>query len=289
MTSTSNATRRFVAVDDGVPESTLAGLERACLVRDVAYECIQARTYDWRTRRRLARGDLLYRPGVSLQATRVEQALYGPGVATFHRTEVSLYGDLPTSWLMLERAGLPVPTTVPLTTDDPEHLEALVGVVGGLPAVLKVSGYSGGLGVLRVDSLSALTSLVALLRARGLTPDLIRYVPDAVHWRVVVVGARAVASYPNPVDEGDFRTYASEDPADYRADADADMQRIAARAAETIGSELAGVDLLREADGTLWILEANFPCYHAQAEVVGGIDVSGPMLDHLLAKSSRLS
>ena len=49
----------------------------------------------------------------------------------------------------------------------------------------------------------------------------------------------------------------------------------------------AGVDILETADGKLYLLEANFPCYFAQAQVAVGVDIAVMMLDYLLQKRSE--
>jgi len=52
--------------------------------------------------------------------------------------------------------------------------------------------------------------------------------------------------------------------------------------------ELGGVDILVR-DDALYVLESNFPFYTPHAQVIGGIDVSGAMLDHLLRKAKMLA
>lgn len=268
-----------------MPAATIDTLHAACDAREVTFVRVDAARYAWSTHRPLPPGSLLYRPAVSTRAMAVEQALLGPGVATFHRTPLAPFQDVHQSWLLHQRAGLPVPPTVPFAPAPGEdgEVEALAAMVGGLPAVLKVPGHSGGVGVVRVDTVAALHSWARNPVVGHGSATLMRYIPDATHWRVVVVGERAVASYPNPLDEDDFRSYASTDPAAYRAGAEADMERVAVASLHVLGHEFGGVDLLRGPDGALWLLEANFPCYHAQAQVVGGIDVAGAMVEHLLA------
>ena len=63
-----------------------------------------------------------------------------------------------------------------------------------MPVVIKALGYSRGVGTIRADSLASLFSIVDYALAEGTKPMLTAYVPDAVHWRVVVVGDEAVAS-----------------------------------------------------------------------------------------------
>lgn len=59
---------------------------------------------------------------------------------------------------------------------------------------MKALGHSRGVGVIRADSLASLFSIVDFALAENNRPLLTSYVPDAVHWRFVVVGDRAVAT-----------------------------------------------------------------------------------------------
>lgn len=127
----------------------------------------------------------------------------------------------------------------------------------------------------------ALRSLVDLLRAQGTSPMLMAYVPHAMHLRLVVVGEEVVTAYRNPIREGDFRSTPSDDPGDYDIEISAEQADLAVAATHVVGYAFAGVDLLVDPDGGLWLLEANFPCYFPQAEDFGA-DVAGAMVDHLL-------
>lgn len=276
----------FVCVDVDVPEESIRLLADACAARSIDFDVVDATRFDYAPERRLQPGDMLFRPAVATAAQRVEQFLHREGVATFHVDPRWMYADISASPLLMQRAGLPVPRTVYLASSDRELLDRHVERLGGYPVVLKTLGGEGGLGVLRADSAPALYAMADLLVARGEDPLLCAYVPDAMHWRVVVVGSRAVAAYRNPTDENDFRTYPSEDPADYLADVPAEMARIAVEAVRVVGSEFGGVDILEHASGRLYVLEANVPCYYPQAQEVGGIDVAGAMVDHLASKAA---
>jgi ribosomal protein S6--L-glutamate ligase len=168
-------------------------------------------------------------------------------------------------------------------------LKSYVAALGGFPVVLKLAGGEGGVGVLRADSLPALYSLVDHVLHQAQMPTLSAYVDGAVHHRVVVVGHRAVATYRNVNHEDDFRSHAPDDPSAYSAAVPPRLAKLALAAARTIRVELAGVDILEHPSGRLYLLEANFPCYHPQAETGGGIDVSGAMVEHLLAKAAAMA
>mgnify|MGYP002623542211 FL=1 len=275
-------------MDDRVPDETLGVLAAACGARSVELVRIDARRFDFSARGALTAGDMLFRPAVSLAAIRVEEALYADGVATFHADADAVFRPAVGTPRFLERSGVPVPRTLPCTTTDRSRLRRYVEFLGGLPVVVKVLGGEGGVGVLRADSLPALFSLVDFLVAEGRLPHLLAYVADAVHWRVIVVGGATPVAYENPVARDDFRSVATADPSKVTEDVAADLSEVALRAAASLRTELAGVDVLRHPSGRLYVLEANSPCYFAHAQRIAGTDVAGCMLDHLLAKRRRL-
>lgn len=278
---------RLHCVDDGAPAVTLRLLRIACEARGVEFIRVDAPRFDFDAARRAHAGDALVRPAVSVAARRVEQFLHAPGVATFHARDDGL---LFPAWhwpLVHARAGVPVPRTIPCASSDRALLRRFATELGGPPVVVKVPGGSGGIGVMRADSLAALFSLADFLLARGLDPVLSAYVPDTTPWRVIVVGDDAVAGHRGSLAAGDFRSSGAPVP-----DAEPDgtppaLGRLAVRAVHVLGLEHGGVDVLETASGDLVVLEVNFPCFFAQAQQVTGVDVAGRMVEHLVAKAAR--
>ena len=150
--------------------------------------------------------------------------------------------------------------------------------------MMKFANTSGGVGVIRIDSLAGLFSTMDHARASGRMPVLMAFVPDAIHWRCVVVGDRVVGFYRNRTDLDDFRTHASDDPADYRVPPKPEIFASAVRSAAAIDVEFGGVDILEDPTGRHYVLECNFPCYFARAAIVGKHDVGGAMVDWLMKK-----
>ena len=187
--------------------------------------------------------------------------------------------------MMFERAGLPIARTIFAASADRHLLDKWAHFLGGFPLVLKVLGGQRGIGVMRVDSKPALYSLMDFALAQGHTPLLCSFVPEAVHWRVVVVGDKAVAWYRNADEDDDFRTYGSEDPAMYMGELPDGAEELAVKACHVLENAFGGVDILQHPSGRLYLLEANFPCYFAQAQEVVGVDVAGAMVDWLLDRA----
>ncbi|MDI1434555.1 2OG-Fe(II) oxygenase [Polyangium sorediatum] len=281
------ASRRFVCVNDGVPEATIRVLREACAARGVVYEEVQAADFDFTAAAPLPPGTLLFRPAVSTAAVRVEQALCGPGVVTFHREPDGVFREIGPDCAVLERRGISVPRWIWGNTTNRGILRRYVDDLGGLPIVMKFAGGSGGVGVLRIDSLAGLFSTMDHARASGRMPVLSAYIPDATHHRCIVVGDRVVGFWRNRTDEDDFRTHATDDPADYQAPPAPEILASAVAATAALDVELGGVDVLEHPSGRHYVLEVNFPCYFARARLVGGHDVGGAMIDWLVRKAER--
>lgn len=277
---------RLTCIDDDVPSETMNQLRAAAETAEIGFDHVVATAGG--DAAPLPPGSLLYRPATSAAAMALERRLFGPGVATFHTDRAGpLFGYVDASPLFA-RAGLPCPARHAVVTGDRDALRAAVARLGGLPVVVKLPGWSGGVGTLRADSLAGLFSLVDLLLAQGNLPWMMAYVPQSVSWRVVVVGGRAVAACRNAVAEDDFRSHSTEAAADHTTNPPPAIARLAVRAVRALRLELGGVDILAAPDGALWLLESNFPCYFAHAHDIGGIDVAGAMVAHLVAKAGRM-
>jgi hypothetical protein len=278
----------FYFVNDSVPDDTTRLLREACEHRDVEFVEIDAPEFDYLPERRLPPGAMLYKAGVTSAATFVEQFLYDPGVATFYSQPEGplMYKSNPT--LCFERAGLPTPRSVYVTTRNREVIRSHVARMGGFPVVVKMMGNSRGIGVMRADSYPTLFSLLDYALSQSRHPLLAAYIDQAVHWRAVVVGDRMVAHYRNVTDEDDFRTSGSDDEEDYTAPPPPELEALAVGTVKAIGDEFGGVDILEHPSGRLYILESNNPCYFGAAQLQGGIDVAGKMVEYLLGKAARL-
>jgi len=281
--------RAMAVIDDGVPVETISLMQGACDERAITMVHVSPRGFDFAPERILRDGDMVYRPAISMHSMRVEQHMWHAGVASFHLDpDGPLFANI-NAMATFARAGLAVPRTYPLTSDDRDLMRTYVDALGGLPVVVKALGYSRGVGTIRADSLPSLFSIVDYALAEGSKPLLTAYVPDAVHWRVTVVGDRAVSGYRNVLDEDDFRTSGSEDPADYSAPLPVGTAEMAVAACRALRQAHGGVDILEHPSGRLYLLEANFPCYYAQSQLEAGVDVAGAMAQYLLEQAEALS
>ena len=105
-----------------------------------------------------------------------------------------IYFNPTISTLLFQRAGLPITRTYLMPGAGRHQLDDWVTRLGGYPVVIKLMGYSRGLGVMRADSPESLSSIVDFASADGRTPYWCAYVESALHWRLMVVGGRVVAA-----------------------------------------------------------------------------------------------
>jgi hypothetical protein len=275
--------------EKSVPEETERLLREACAARGIPFEAIEAKTFSFEPAKKLAAGDMLYRAAVSNASSRVEQFLFTPSVSAFYAQPNGVYFGVNSQTILVEAAGIPIPRTVYLASADPSALRAHADQLGGFPVVVKVLGRSSGIGVMLAESMKSLKPMVDFILAQGHNPLLCQFIPDALHWRLIVVGDSVIASYRNKRGEDDFRSAGPTDPADFEAMPSARIIDIAVRAVKACGLEFAGVDVLEDSIGGAWFLEANFPCYFPHAQVRAGVDIAGKMVDFLALKARSLA
>ncbi|MCX6598875.1 MAG: hypothetical protein NTV70_21180 [Acidobacteria bacterium] len=279
---------RLVCINDRVPPETPGLLSTACRKRGVEYLELDALAFDFDPARICEPGDMLFRPAVSGAAMRVEQFVTAPDTATFYRDSMGCFFPPTGSQMLFARQGIDVPRFVYLHHAGRDFIRHWVEQLGGFPVVAKVGGWSRGVGVVRLDSMAGLFSFVDYALANGHQPMLMSFIADAEHWRVVVVGERAVAAYRNTTDTDDFRTYAEDRPEAF-VEAPPEAVRLACQAVAAERLEFGGVDVLMHPSGRGYVLESNFPCYFAHAQLVAGIDIAGAMVEHLQEKARRLT
>lgn len=274
-----------LVVTPSLPSESVALLHQAARVRRLAVTTHNPAHEP--AARPVPAGDLLFCPATSGEAARLQRQLWQPGVVTFYRQARGPFAEVIDQLTLFVTLGLPVPRSERLPWVEPEAVALAIERLGGLPVVLKLGGGEGGAGVMRLDTFTSLLSVLEGMQLRGIEPLLQAHVPDAMHWRLVVVGDRVVAAYQNPLRADGFRSHASTVPADYLLPPPAGAEAVAVAAAQALQVGLAGVDVLAHPSGRLYLLEANFPCYFPQAQVVGGMDVAGPMVDWLLGQADQ--
>lgn len=160
------------------------------------------------------------------------------------------------TYLALREAGLPTPrTTVALT---PELVPELVADFGDSAVVKPITG-SWGRRVTRVQDPGTAAVLAEYAAALSTPQARMLCVQEEIHKpdrdiRVVVVGGRALGAIYR---SGGWRTNVAVGATTTHCRLTASLEKLAVRAAECVGAEIAGVDLVEGEAGRLYVLEVN--------------------------------
>jgi len=197
---------------------------------------------------------------------------------------VEVCGDKFLTSTRLHRAGLPTPrTALALTTGAAASaMEQL-----GFPVVVKPLVGSWGRMVALVRDREAAAAVLEHREAMPAPQARIVYLQELVDKpgrdiRVIVVGTEPLgATYRTA---GQWRTNAAQGAVSTRCPLTDDLAKLAVAAAEAVGAEVAGVDLLEGRDGELYVLEVNhnveFRGFHAAHG--DRVDVAGAIVGHAL-------
>ena len=176
----------------------------------------------------------------------------------------------------LAAAGLPVPPTISCErADDAERaFEAL-----GRDVVMKPLFGSEGRGLVRLRDAATASSLFRELEERGSVFYLQRFIEHpGFDLRVLVLGGEP-AWCMQRIGE-DWATNVARGARAKPAQVTSELGDLAVRAARCLGAEVAGVDILRDTSGALWVLEVNaVPGWRALAAACDA-DVATAVLDY---------
>jgi len=157
---------------------------------------------------------------------------------------------------MMAEARVPVPITAHVGAW--EDTDRAVRRVGGAPCVVKSTEGTHGSGVFLVNSAQQARQLVFQMLERGMRPLVQEYIKEShgSDIRVLVVGGEVVASMRRKAHGSEFRSNFHLGGSVTNVELTEDLREIAISSAETLGLELAGVDMLESDRGPL-VLEVN--------------------------------
>jgi RimK family alpha-L-glutamate ligase len=189
---------------------------------------------------------------------------------------------------LLHEAGLPVPETV--VCEKAQDAMDAVSQMGDV--VIKPIFGSMGRGMMRVSDPD-----LAFRAARALEElNAVFYVQRAVDHggrdvRVFVIGGRVLGAIERLAPAGDWRTNVTRGGSARPLDLPPAWEQLALGAADVVGADYAGVDLLPATDGSVFILEVNgIPGWQGLQRATG-IDVADAIVQHLerLVRARRLA
>ncbi|MDQ6438252.1 RimK family alpha-L-glutamate ligase [Mesorhizobium sp. LHD-90] len=189
--------------------------------------------------------------------------------------------DKSTTTFLLKNAGLATPETFAV-----EGLEAAQAVAARElpkgPLVLKPLFGAQGRGIRLVEKLSDLPAIEEVNEVYYLQRYMKRPGPPFRDFRVFVCGGAAVAMMSRR--GGDWITNVNRGgmPERVPAGEQDDLATLAVAAARAVGADFAGIDILRDADGQLSVLEVNSMPAWSGLQSVADVDIADAIAEALL-------
>lgn len=194
---------------------------------------------------------------ITFYGTAVVRHFESQGIYTINSSvAISRSRDKLRSLQLLSQKSIPLPTTG--FASSPEDTEDLIKMVGGAPLIVKLLEGTQGKGIVLAETKNAAKSVINAfkhLRENILVQEFIKEA-DGCDLRCFVVGDKCVAAYQRVATAGEFRANLHLGGRATPVKLTPEERKLAIRAANAMGLNVAGVDLIRSARGPL-ILEVN--------------------------------
>lgn len=160
---------------------------------------------------------------------------------------------------LLSHKGLKTPKTVfAAQTKNPE---LLIKLAGGLPVIAKTLTGSQGGGVMILESILSANSVLESFYNKNIPLLIQQYIePDdtgAKDIRVIVIGGKVITAMQRIAPKGSFKANVSLGADAVPIELTEEQKQLAIDAANAVGLDTAGVDIMTSKDGTNYVIEVN--------------------------------
>jgi len=184
------------------------------------------------------------------------------------------------SMQILTRSGVGIPTTS--FAHDSQDIEGILEVVGGPPVVVKLLEGTQGVGVVLAETRKAAESVISAFRQLDANFLVQEFIGEAggADIRAFIVGGEVVASMKRQSPPGDFRSNLHRGGNAEMVTLSPNERATAIRAAQAMGLNVAGVDLIQSDHGPM-VLEVNSSPGLEGIEAVSEVDIAGAIVSYI--------
>ena len=181
---------------------------------------------------------------------------------------------------LLARKGIGQPVTS--YAHSARATDKLVESVGGAPLILKLTESTHGNGVLLAETKKAAEALINAFRGIGSDFLVQEFIQEAggSDIRCFVVGNKVIAAMQRKASKGEYRSNLHRGGTAEVIKLRPEERALAVRAAQVMGLDLAGVDILRSSHGPL-VIEVNSSPGLEGIEMATGKDVAGKIIEYI--------
>ncbi|MFO0992452.1 MAG: 30S ribosomal protein S6--L-glutamate ligase [Hyphomicrobiales bacterium] len=181
---------------------------------------------------------------------------------------------------ILARDGINLPVTA--FANDTKRTDDLLDIVGGAPVVIKLLEGTQGIGVVLGETPKSAKSVIDAFHGANIAILVQQFVKEAEgsDIRAFVVGGKVVASMERRGAAGEFRSNLHRGGTARSIEITPEERNMAIKAARSMGLNVAGVDMLRAAAGTM-VVEVNSSPGLEGVENATGVDVASAVIAFL--------
>jgi ribosomal protein S6--L-glutamate ligase len=191
--------------------------------------------------------------------------------------------------MTLTESDVPVPETV--FVNSAEGLQKALDKLGGYPVVVKQVSGRQGKGIHLVNNRRDKQQICQnhLDQRKGLIVQ--PFIPPKGRQdiRVFVIGGKTAAAMELVPREGDFRANFHLSCKSQPKDLLPEIEETALKAAETVGLEIAGVDIIVDQHDHISVIETNYSPGFRGLEAATGLDIAGRIVDYVANKYGNSS
>ncbi|MDA8019585.1 MAG: 30S ribosomal protein S6--L-glutamate ligase [Thermoanaerobaculia bacterium] len=189
------------------------------------------------------------------------------------------------SMQLLARAGIGLPVTA--FAHSSHDIDGMIDLVGGAPLVIKLLEGTQGIGVVLAETKKAAESVIAAFRQLDANMLVQEFIEEAsgADIRAFVVGGEVVATMKRQGPPGEFRSNLHRGGSAEKIELTSEERTTVKRAAQCVGLDVAGVDLIRSNHGPV-VLEVNSSPGLEGIEKATDVDVARKIIEHV-EKSAR--
>lgn len=182
----------------------------------------------------------------------------------------------------LSKYGVGIPRTV--FVPERSSLRAAIDLAGGAPVVIKLLEGTQGIGVILAETEAAATAILETMQSTKQDVLVQRFIHESRgrDVRALVVGGKVIAAVRRTAQAGEFRSNVHRGATAAALTLEPAYEQAAIRAAQILGLEMAGVDMLESEAGPK-VMEVNSSPSIAGIEEATGLDLATPIVDHIEA------
>lgn len=184
------------------------------------------------------------------------------------------------SMQLLANHGVDLPTTG--YAHSTKDIDGLIDIAGGVPLVVKLIEGTHGAGVILAETSKAAQAVIEAFRELDANILVQEFIEESggADIRCIVVGGQLVAAMKRQAKEGEFRSNLHRGGRGEAIVVTEAEREIACRAAQVLGLNVAGVDLLRSQDGPV-VIEINSSPGLQGVEEASQVDVATRIIEHV--------